>query len=85
MTSEMPMTKTSNEDKIIEVIDDLHPNKLFFQKYGSFEDSNSMTSRSQFLLIRHGTSVFNVKDHDFKKELWKKYPENDEESKLKKK
>lgn len=63
--------------------DDAHPNTKFFEKYGSFDDPESITSRSQFLLIRHATSAYNVKDRAFRKELFEKYPDTDPESKLK--
>ena len=49
-------------------IDGVHANKEFFEKNGSMDDEDTLTFKAQFLLIRHGEGIHNVRVKEKMKE-----------------
>ena len=37
-----------------------YPNEKMFEMYGTFEDDKSILSQSEYILIRHGISEYNL-------------------------
>ena len=81
------LLKNLSKNKLDDINVELHyPNEDIFKKYGSLNDDNSLLSRSQVLMIRHGISDFNLKHRKFMTEFDEKYPGNSPENiELKKK
>ena len=57
------------------------PNEKIFEVYGSLDEPNSVISKSQFLLIRHGISNYNAYASQFRKQTLEENPGEDEAAK----
>ena len=55
------------------------PNEAIFEEYGSLTDPDSVISKSQYLLLRHGISDFNIAHKKIKQEIQNKYPDDPEQ------
>lgn len=53
------------------------PNLEFFNEYGTLDDENSLLSKSQLLMIRHGISEYNQAAKDLRAQLKEKYPDDE--------